>query len=113
MRRKICRSKNKKRVDFTRKKFNYGLEEPRNIKRALDIDAGREDTKWCDSMALEVDILIDIVCFEFKPGGTKPPNSKYQETKLYCVFAIKHDLIRKSRLLAGGHLIDVPTDFQL
>ena len=64
-------------------------------------------------MALEVDSLIDIDCFEFKPAGTKPPDSEYQETKLHCVFAIKHDLRRKSRLLPGGHLIDVPKDLQI
>ena len=89
------------------------MEEPRNIKLALEIDDEQEDTKWCDSMALEVDSLIDIGCFEFKPAGTKPLNSEYQETKLHCVFAIKHDLIRKSRLLAGENLIDVPTDLQI
>ena len=113
VRRKICGSKKKKRVDFTRKKFKYGLEEPRNIKRSLEIDAGREETKWCDSMALEVDSLIDIDCFEFKPAGTKPPDSEYQETKLHCVFAIKNDLRRKSRLVAGGHIIDVLTYLQI
>ena len=59
-------------------------------------------------MILEVDSLIDIDCFEFKPDGTKPPDSEYQETKLHCVFKIKHNLRRKSRLVAGGHLIDVP-----
>ena len=53
VRRNIRGIKKKKRVDFTWKKFKYGLEEPRNIKRALEIDAEREDTKWCDSMDLE------------------------------------------------------------
>ena len=89
------------------------MEEPRNIKRALDIDAEREDTKWCDYIALDVDSLIYIDCFEFKPAGTKPPDSKYQETKLHCAFAIKHDLRRRSMLVAGGHLIDSPTDLQI
>ena len=74
MRRKFWGSKKKKRVDFTRKKFKYVLEEPLNIKRALDIDAELEDTKWCDSMAFEVESLIDIDCFEFKPSGTKTPD---------------------------------------
>ena len=64
-------------------------------------------------MALEVDSLIDIECFEFKPARTKPPDSEYQEAKLHCVFEIKHDLRRKSRLVAAGHLIDVPTYFQI
>ena len=67
----------------------------------------------CGSIYLEVDSLIYIDCFEFKPASTKSPNSKYQETKLHCVFSIKHDLRRKSRLVAGGHLIDVPTYFQI
>ena len=64
-------------------------------------------------MALEVDSIIDIDCFEFKPAGTKPPDSEYQETKLHCVFTIKHDIIRKSRLVAGGHIIGVPIDFPI
>ena len=106
VRRKIRGSKKKKRVDFTRKKFKYGLEELWNIRRALDVDAEREDTKWCDSMALKLDSLIDIDCFEFKPAGTNPLDYEYQETKLHCVFAIKNDLRRKSRLVAGGHFID-------
>ena len=92
VRRKIRGSKKKKLVDFTRKNFKYSLEELKNINHDLEIDAELEDTKWCDSMALEVDSLIDIDCFEFKPAGTNPPNSEYQETKLHCVFVIKHDL---------------------
>ena len=64
-------------------------------------------------MALEVDNLIDIDCFEFKPAGTKPTDSEYQENKLHCVFTIKHDLRRKSRIVAGGHLIYVPTYLQI
>ena len=67
----------------------------------------------CDPMALEVYSLIYIYCFEFKPAGTKPPDSEYRETKLHCVFAIKHDLRRKSRLVAGVHIIDVPIDLQI
>ena len=61
-------------------------------------------------MDLEIGSLIDIECFEFKPVSTYPTNSEYQSTKLHCVFAINHDLRRKSRLVAGGNLIDVPTD---
>ena len=64
-------------------------------------------------MALEIDSLIDIDCFEFKPAVTEPPNSEYQCTKLHCVFAIKHNLRRKSRLVEGGYLVDVPTDLQI
>ena len=74
MRQKIRGIKKKKRVDFTQKKFKCGLEEPRNIKQAVEIYAEREDTKWCNSMALEVDSFIYIDCYEFKPAGIKPPD---------------------------------------
>ena len=61
----------------------------------------------------EIDSLIEYDSFEFRPKGSSPPDSEYQATTLHCVFAIKHDLRRKSRLVAGGHLIDVPTDVQI
>ena len=77
------------------------------------MDADREEIKWCDFMALEVNSLIDIDCFEFKISGTKLPDSEYQETKLHCVFKIKNELRQKSMLVAGVHLIDVPTYFQI
>ena len=64
-------------------------------------------------MDLEVNSLNDLDCFTFYPKGTPPPDDEYQPTRLHCVFAIKHDLRRKSRLVAGGHLIDVPTDVQV
>ena len=79
----------------------------------MDIDTERKDTKRRDSMALEIDSLIDIDCFEFKPAGTEPPDSEYQSTKFHCVFTIKHDLIWKSRLVAVGNIIYVPTYFQI
>ena len=57
VRRKVRRSKKKKQVEFTLKKFKYGLEEPRHVKRYLDINTERKDTKWRDSMDLEIKIL--------------------------------------------------------
>ena len=32
---------------------------------------------------------------------------------MHCIFAVKYDLRRKARLVAGGHLIDAPTDIQI
>ena len=63
VRRKVRGSKKKKRVDFIKKNSNYGLEKSRNVKRDLDIDTEIGYTKWCDSMALEVDSLIELDWF--------------------------------------------------
>ena len=57
VRRKVYRSKKKKPVEFTQKKFKYGLEGPLNLKRALDINTEPKDTKWRDSMAFGSTVL--------------------------------------------------------
>ena len=74
VRRKVRGSKKKKQADFIQKKYKYGLEEPWHVNRALEINTKRKDTKWRDSMDLEINSLIDIECFEFKPPGTEPPD---------------------------------------
>jgi len=64
-------------------------------------------------MDAEINSLLNCGCFEFHPAGSAPPDDECQKTTLRCIFAIKHDLRRKSRLVAGGHLLDVPTDVQI
>lgn len=88
------------------KRFKYGLEIPRNVDHALQIDSDDENTFWADSMAKEVKDVIGLDCFEFKDEGYDP-GVGWQETTLHMVFDIKHDLRRKSRLVAGGHLVDL------
>ena len=85
------------------------MELPQTIARALKIDADREDTKWADSRDFEVDSLIDIECFEFKPAGTMPPDNEYQDTTLHCIFAVKHDLSEKGQA-SGGRTSNRCTD---
>ena len=57
-------------------------------------------------MKLEIDALLDLNCFTFKPEGYHPGDD-WQSTTLHIVFDIKHDLRREARLVAGGHLIDI------
>ena len=80
VRRKFHGSKKKKQVDFNQYEFKYDLVEQRHVKRALEIETEQKDTNLRDPMALEIDILIDIDCFEFNPAGTEPPDSEYQST---------------------------------
>jgi len=113
VRRRVRGSKKKKRIDRSKKEFKYGLEVPRDAKRALEIDKENGNHLWEESMDAEINSLLDYGCFEFHPAGSAPPDDEYQKTTLRCIFAIKHDLRRKSRLVAGGHLLDVPTDVQI
>eukprot|EP00957_Ditylum_brightwellii_P059392 4509413-Ditylum_brightwellii.AAC.1 len=57
-------------------------------------------------MKSEVDALMGMDCFAFKPGGYHP-GTGWQRTTLHIVFGVKHDLRMKARLVAGGHLVDV------
>mmetsp|Transcript_25890 Transcript_25890/g.30071 ORF Transcript_25890/g.30071 Transcript_25890/m.30071 type:complete len:191 (+) Transcript_25890:856-1428(+) len=88
--------------------FKYGIEVPRHVNHAIRLDAQNGNTYWQDSMKKEVDsLLIDMDCFEFKEEG-HCPGEEYQKTTLHMVFDVKHDLLqRKSRLVAGGHLVDL------
>ena len=61
--RRVRGSKKKNNVDFTRKGFKCGLEELRDTKLALEIGVEQGDTKWADSLGLEVDSLIYIDFF--------------------------------------------------
>jgi len=51
----------------------------------------------------------NAIAFEFLSPGTSVPIG-YKKITLHMVFDIKMDLSRKARLVAGGHLTNVPTN---
>lgn len=105
--RRLAKNGRKKKKKFSSKPvFKYGIEVPRNAKHALILDQKNENTFWQDSMKKEVDDLLALDCFEYKDAGFHPGEG-WQETSLHMVFDVKHDLRRKSRLVAGGHLVDL------
>jgi len=106
--RRAVRAKKKKAGLAPRGKvFKFGIQVPRNIKEAYDLDAANSNTYWQDAIKLEMDALENFDAFEFHPKGYNPgPN--YQSTRLHMIFDVKADTLRrKARLVAGGHLIDV------
>ena len=105
VRRTVKGNKKRKKPPST-KVFKYGIQVPRSVTEAISIDEKNGNTYWQDAMRLEVGALVDLDCFEFKPEGYHP-GSGYQKTTLHMVFDVKHDLRRKARLVAGGHLIDI------
>lgn len=85
--------------------LKYGVQVPRNVAQAYELDKKNGNTFWHDAIKLEIDSLIGLECFEFHPSGHKP-GSGYQWTSLTVIFDVKQDLRRKARLVAGGHLVD-------
>ena len=74
------------------------------LKQLRSIDY--KETLWSDAIGKEVRKMR--VAFDILEEGSNPPPG-YQFVKCHLVFDIKmEDLRRKARLVAGGHMTDVP-----
>ena len=97
----------------TAPKYMYGYEVPRNYEHALTLDQQNRNTMWQDATEIEMKSLHEYNTFrdhglKDKPG-TKPPEG-YKKIRVHLVFAVKHDGRHKARLVADGHLTDVPIE---
>ena len=81
----------------------------RNPEEAIVIDNANGNTRWQDSMALELAQIQEYQTFRDLGKGTPGPEG-YKKIKVHFVFDVKHDGRHKSRLVAGGHLTDTPVD---
>jgi hypothetical protein len=92
-------------------RFKYGFEIPRNYAHALILDERNKNTKWRDAVALE---LLQIQEYEtFKSMGHKSSAKApagYKKIRVHLVFDVKHDGRHKARLVADGHLTEIPTE---
>eukprot|EP00957_Ditylum_brightwellii_P128100 9770462-Ditylum_brightwellii.AAC.1 len=79
----------------------YGVEVPQGVKHALELDKANGNTMWQDTMALEVDALKEMECFDFQDAGNKPAGN-YQHTTLHMVFDCKQDLRKRLDLWLEG-----------
>jgi hypothetical protein len=87
--------------------FQFGVQVPRNVKEAHDLDRQNGNTNWQDAMQEEIDSLLAYSTFEDKGHIKFIPG--YKNIHVHFVFAVKHDLRHKARLVAGGHLTDPNT----
>jgi hypothetical protein len=105
VRRAGIRSKKRKKKAPQRERLKYGVQVPRNVKEALELDAKNGNTFWRDAIKLEIDSLVNLECFDFHSANYHP-GEDFQWTTLTMIFDVKQDLRRKARLVAGGHLVD-------
>ena len=89
--------------------YKNGFQVPRNPEEAIAIDNANGNTRWQDSMALELAQIQEYQTFRDLGKGTPGPEG-YKKIKVHFVFDVKHDGRHKSRLVAGGHLTDTPVD---
>ena len=86
--------------------YMFGVRVPRNSREAEVLDKENGKTKWQDAMYEERDQLDDYTTFKNLGKGIFPKDKGYKRINVHFVFAVKHDLRYKARLVAGGHLTD-------
>ena len=90
-----------------RTNFKFGIELPRSVEHALELDAASGTTFWHDAIVKEMTNVR--VAFRVLDAGDKAPPG-YKHIPLRMIFDVKMDFTRKARLVAGGHLTDPPTE---
>ena len=95
----------------TAPKYKYGFEVPRDYKHALRLDELNKNTKWQDAIDTELKQIDDYDTFKdlgHKSKAKPPPG--FKKIRVHLVFDVKHDGRHKGRLVADGHLTDIPIE---
>ena len=93
----------------TAPKYKYGFEVPRDYQHALQLDKKTGTDRWKEATKLELaqideyDVFMDL-------GLNAPPPDGYKKIRVHLVFDVKHDGRHKARLVADGHLTDIPVE---
>ena len=97
----------KVKSSYLRKTHKYGIEIPKNVEQAIQLDIDNGNTYWMDAIEKE---MKNVMCaFEFNDGNKIPIGHK--KIEVHMIFDVKMmTLTRKARLVAGGHLTDPPKE---
>jgi Reverse transcriptase (RNA-dependent DNA polymerase) len=83
----------------------------RTYEQAELIDQKNGNTLWGDTTALELGQIDEYVTFIDKGHHSKAsPPKGFKRIRVHLVFNVKHNGRHKARLVADGHLTDVPID---
>lgn len=92
-------------------KYMFGYQIPYDYKEAINLDNRNGNKRWEHATTGEMGVMGEYEVF--KDHGhkdkVKPPDG-YKKIRVHLVFAVKHDGRHKARLVADGHLTDVPTE---
>ena len=90
-------------------KYKNGFEVPKSFEQALRLDERNGNTKWQEATDLELSSIDEYAIFIDKGHHTKAVTpSGYKKIRVHLIFDVKHDGRHKARLVADGHLTDIP-----
>jgi hypothetical protein len=93
----------------TAPRFKYGYEIPKDFGHAKRLDEQCGNTQWRDATALELAQLHEYGTFKDHGHKGDPPNG-FKKIRTHLVYDCKHDGRHKARMVADGHLTEVPLD---
>jgi len=92
-------------------RFKYGYEIPRTYDQAIRLDDRNKNAAWKEAINLELKQINDYNTFIDKGHHTKiNMASEFKKIRVHFVFDVKHDGRHKARLVADGHLTDIPNE---
>ncbi len=94
------------RTRHKKRDHKFGLEIPRTIQRALQIDKETNTNFW--ALAIEKEMKHVRPAFNVLDAGANPPLMS-KCIPCHMIFDIKLDFTRKARFVAGGHVTDPPS----
>ena len=89
-----------KTTRYMRKWQKYGIEIPKTVERALEIDKETGTDFWAKALRLEMLKIFPAV--KILDEGAQHPVG-HQMIPCHIVFDVKMDFTRKARFVAGGH----------
>jgi len=95
----------------TAPKFKNGFEIPKTYEQAVRLDERNGNTRWQDATKTEFTSIDEYHTFIDKGHHTKAAiPTGYKKIRVHIIFDVKHDGRHKARLVADGHLTDIPLE---
>jgi hypothetical protein len=109
----MLRMVNQSRIKATRNapRYKFGYRIPCNYSEAMQFDLMNGNTLWREATDLEMSQLAEYDTFrDLGHKDTAPPPTGYKKTHTHLVYDSKHDGRHKARMVADGHLTDIPLE---
>ena len=75
----------------------------------MRLDEQNKTSKWSDATDLEMELMNEYTVFKDHGLNVAPPMG-YKKIRVHLIYDVKHDGRHRARLVADGHLTDVPID---
>jgi len=86
--------------------YHFGILIPCNHKHGVELDQLHGNHLWRKSEVTELDSIDEYNTFHDVGKGTTP--NGYKKIQYHIIYAVKHDLGRKAKLVADGNITETP-----